>query len=176
MPVFLKPRSSESGELAPIQKRRRLPAPVQSPQVLLHRTAIAAALLLFGLAPAFADIRITASNGGNVLAYLQFFALLEQSGERVVLDGPCFSACTLVLTAIPRERLCVTSRAVLGFHAAQFFDTRSRKRYPAPAATQVLASTYPEGVRNWIDRHGGLTSKVILLRGQELASLYSRCA
>jgi hypothetical protein len=142
----------------------------------MRRTAIAAALLLFGLAPALADVRITASNGGNVLAYLQFFALLQQSGERVVLDGPCFSACTLVLTAIPRERLCVTRRAVLGFHAAQFFDTRSRKRYPAPAATQVLASTYPEGVRNWIDRHGGLSSKVILLRGQELASLYSRCA
>jgi len=94
----------------------------------------------------------------------------------VVLDGPCFSACTLVLTAIPRERLCVTPRAVLGFHAAQFLDTRSRKRYPAPGPTQVLASTYPEGVRSWIERHGGLTSRLILLRGQELASLYSRCA
>lgn len=176
MPDFVKRCGSESGELAPTRKRRRLPASIQSLRVAVRRTAIATALLLVGFVPALADVRITASNGGNVVAYLQFFAVLEQSGERVILDGPCFSACTLVLAAIPRERLCVTSRAVLGFHAAQLLDTRSRKRYPAPAATQLLASTYPEGVRSWIERHGGLTSKVIILRGQELASLYSRCA
>ena len=48
---------------------------------------------------------ITASNGGNVLAYLQFFALLDRSGERIILDGPCLSACRLVFSAIPRERI-----------------------------------------------------------------------
>src|SRR5215469_2091571 len=143
---------------------------------IVCRAIVAAALLLVGPVPATADVRIKASNGGDVLAYLAFFSLLEQSGERVILDGPCFSACTLVLAAIPRERICVTSRAALGFHAAQLLDTRSRKRYPAPAATQLLASTYPEGIRSWIERHGGLTSKLIILRGQELASLYSRCA
>ena len=40
-----------------------------------------------------------------MLAYLQFFALLDRSGERIILDGPCLSACTLVLSAIPRERI-----------------------------------------------------------------------
>jgi hypothetical protein len=59
----------------------------------MGRIAAAAALLLIGLAPAFADVRITASTGGDVLAYLRFFELLEQSGERIVLDGP---------TAVPR--------------------------------------------------------------------------
>ncbi|HEY6258198.1 MAG TPA: hypothetical protein VIY51_20645 [Xanthobacteraceae bacterium] len=142
----------------------------------MRRIAIAAALLLAGLAPALADVRITASNGGDVLAYLQFFALLERSGERIVLDGPCFSACTLVLSAIPRERICVTPRAALGFHAARLLDTRHRKIYPAPDATQMLAATYPAGVRSWIEQHGGLTSKLIILRGQELASLYPRCS
>lgn len=141
----------------------------------MRHAAIAAAVLLAGLAPARADVRITASTGGNVVAYLQLFALIEQSGERVILDGPCYSACTLVLSAIPRERICVTRRASLGFHAAQLFDVRRHKRYPAPAATQLLASTYPAEVRSWIERHGGLTSKIIVLRGQELASLLSRC-
>jgi hypothetical protein len=142
----------------------------------VHRIAIAAVFFLAGLASALADVRIAASGGGDVLAYLKFFALLERSGERVVLDGPCLSACTLVLSAIPRERICVTPRAVLGFHAAQLLDTRTYRKYPAPDATQVLASTYPAQVRRWIDRHGGLTSKVIVLRGQELASLYPRCS
>jgi len=159
-----------------LEKIRRRLCHVGSWRGLLRRAAVATTLLTLGFSPALAEVRITASDGGNVLAYLQFFAVLGQSGQRVVLDGPCFSACTLVLTTIPRERLCVTRRAVLGFHAAQYLDTRSRKRYPAPAATQILASTYPEGVRSWIERHGGLTSRLILLRGQELASLYSRCA
>jgi hypothetical protein len=143
---------------------------------LTRHTAAGAALLLFGLTPALADVRITASNGGEVLAYIQFFTLVDRSGERVILDGPCLSACTLVLSAIPRERICVTPRAVLGFHAAQVLDTRTRKRYPATAATRVLEATYPPRVRAWIEEHGGLTSKVIMLRGRELVSLYVPCA
>ena len=141
----------------------------------MRRISIAATLLLVGLAPALGDVRIVASGGGDVLAYLKFFALLEQSGQRIILDGPCFSACTLVLSEIPSERICVTARAVLGFHAAQLLDTRSRRKYAAPVATQMLASAYPAGVRSWIVQHGGLTSKLIILREQELASLYPRC-
>ena len=142
----------------------------------MRRVTIAAVVLLIGLAPVLGDVRILASPGGDVLAYLKFFALLEQSGQRIDLDGPCFSACTLVLGAIPRERICVTPRAVLGFHAAQLLDARGRRKYPAPVATQMLASAYPAGVRSRIEQHGGLTSKLLILRGQELASLYPRCS
>ena len=45
------------------------------------------------------------------------FAAIRDSGERVVIDGNCFSACTLVTAIIPKERICVTERAVFGFHA-----------------------------------------------------------
>jgi DNA-binding transcriptional ArsR family regulator len=64
--------------------------------------------------PARADVRIVSSPGGAVDAYLAAFARVRQSGERVVIDGPCLSACTLVLSTIPRSRICVTRRAVLG--------------------------------------------------------------
>ncbi len=141
----------------------------------MRRALTFLALLLIGLTPASAAVRITASNGGNVLSYLEFFSVLDQSGERVILDGPCLSACTLVLSAIPPERICVTSRAVLGFHAARLLDVRSRKIHAAPEETQVLAATYPAPIRSWIEQHGGLTSKLILLRGRELTSIYPRC-
>jgi len=36
-------------------------------------------------------------------------------------------------------------------------------------------AAYPEGIRTWIARHGGLTRKLILLRGRELTALYPRC-
>jgi hypothetical protein len=60
---------------------------------------------------ALSDVRILSSGGGSVSEYLNFFAKVRQSGERVVIDGPCLSACTLVLSAVPRKRICVTSRA-----------------------------------------------------------------
>jgi hypothetical protein len=34
---------------------------------------------------------------------------------------------------------------------------------------------YPQSIRNWITRHGGLTPRIIGLRGRELASLYDAC-
>ena len=67
-------------------------------------------LALFAVLPAQADVRIVSSPGGAVDAYLAAFARVRQSGERVIIDGPCLSACTLVLSTIPRNRICVTRR------------------------------------------------------------------
>jgi hypothetical protein len=122
-----------------------------------------------------ADIRIEASTGGVVSNFLEVFRLLRHSGQRVVIDGPCFSACTLVLSTIPRNRICVTRRAVLGFHAPRLVDAYGRE-YPAPeATTRLVTAAYPPAIRDWIRRHGGLTDKPIFLRGRELAALYRLC-
>ena len=67
-------------------------------------------VLALGTAAASADVRILASPGGEVGRFLRLFAVLRESGERIVIDGPCLSACTLVLSTIPRERICVTRR------------------------------------------------------------------
>ena len=131
--------------------------------------------MLAALAPACAEVRILSSPGGEVTGYLRLFAAVRASGERVVIDGPCLSACTLLLSTIPNERICVTRRAVLGFHAARAVDRRGRV-YAAPEATKVVAATYPAPVRAWIARHGGLTRRLILLRGRELAAMYPRCS
>jgi hypothetical protein len=82
----------------------------------VRRFIFAAIFLVIGWAPALADVRIVSSLGGTVGSYLSFFSRVRQSGERVIIDGPCISACTLVLSTIPRSRVCVTSRAILGFH------------------------------------------------------------
>jgi hypothetical protein len=140
------------------------------------RLAIIAALtLLLRPAAASADLRIVASPGGEVGQYVKLFALVRESGERVVIDGPCFSACTLVLSIVPSDRICVTQRAVLGFHAARWVDRKGRQ-YAAAEETRLLAATYPRAVRNWIGRQGGLSSKPLFLRGRELASILPRCA
>ena len=140
----------------------------------MRRLMLAIVVSFMAVAPCLGDVRILSSPGGEVREYLSLFETFRQSGARVVIDGPCYSACTLVLTTIPRERICVTSKAVLGFHAARLMDENGRI-YAAPEATRIVASTYPAGVRAWIDRHGGLTGKPIFLRGRELAALYPRC-
>jgi hypothetical protein len=141
----------------------------------VHRLACAVALLLMTSGSGFADIRIKASTGGEVFSYLRLFETVRKSGERVVIDGPCLSACTLVLSVVPSSRICATPRAVLGFHAAIAVD-REGNSYSASAATRVIAETYPAPVRAWIRRHGGLSRKLLLLRGRDLAAMYPSCS
>ena len=112
-------------------------------------------LAVFAVFPARADVRIVSSPGGAVDAYLAFFARVRQSGERVIIDGPCLSACTLVLSTIPRNRICVTRRAVLGFHAPRRFDPRTGYTTRAPEATRTVTASYPPGLRAWIKKRAG---------------------
>ena len=135
--------------------------------------AVAATLCTLA-APVHAEVRILASPGGQVGPFLDLFEEMRASGERVVIDGPCLSACTLVLSMVPRDRICVTRRAVLGFHAAKSMDRRGRM-YAEPEASALVLQAYPSGVRNWIVQRGGLTSHLLLLRGRELAALYPTC-
>lgn len=138
-------------------------------------TGVALAAWLVALAaPSRAEVRILASPGGKIGPYLTLFNALRESGERIVIDGPCLSACTLVLSVVPRERICVTRRAVFGFHGAWSRDERGRK-VPEPEASRIVLSTYPPPVREWIRRRGGLGSRVLLLRGRELAAMFRVC-
>ena len=65
------------------------------------------ALVMFAAGSASADVRILASPGGQIGPYLRLFSAMQESGERVVIDGPCLSACTLVLMTLPRQRIRV---------------------------------------------------------------------
>jgi hypothetical protein len=135
---------------------------------------LAAVLCAPILPPAQAEVRILESPGGEVGPFLDLFEQVRASGERVVIDGPCLSACTLVLSMVPHDRICVTRRAVLGFHAARSIDRRG-KMYAEPEASEVVLEAYPAPVRSWIRRRGGLTSRLLLLRGRELAAIYPSC-
>src|SRR6202051_2936402 len=137
-------------------------------------TLVATMLCALAAPPAQAEICILASPGGEVGPFLDLFERVRESGERVVIDGPCLSACTLVLSTVPSNRICVTRRAILGFHAARSVDPRGRM-YAEPEASELVLEAYPAAVRGWIRRHGGLTSRLLLLRGRELAAIYPGC-
>jgi hypothetical protein len=134
--------------------------------------ALASVFFAFG---ASAEVRITNDPGGEVSSYVQKFQQIRASGERVVIDGPCLSACTLLTGIVPRDRVCVTSRAELGFHAASYYDDASRSLVPTREGSRMVMQLYPASVRTWIGRHGGLTPTLKMMRGRDLAALYRTC-
>jgi hypothetical protein len=140
----------------------------------ISAVVLGAALVAAFISPSSATVRIASDPGGEIGAYLQRFESLRLSGQNVVIDGACLSACTLVLGAIPRDHICVTSRARLGFHTAWRPDELGRPVISRDG-TDVLMSNYPPQIRNWIFRHGGLSPRLMYLTGPELASMYPTC-
>jgi hypothetical protein len=124
---------------------------------------------------AFADVRIVGDPGGEVASYIRKFNEIRASGERVVIDGPCLSACTLFTGIVPRDHVCVTRRAALGFHAASYYDDASRSLVPTRQGSALVMRLYPAQIRAWISRHGGLRPQMIVMRGRELSALYPVC-
>jgi hypothetical protein len=124
---------------------------------------------------ASAEVRIANDPGGEVSSYIRKFEAVRDAGDRVVIDGPCLSACTLLLGIIPHDRICVTRQAELGFHAASYYDDASRSLVPTREGSRLVMRLYPASIRSWIARHGGLRPQLIMLRGRELTLLYNTC-
>jgi hypothetical protein len=135
---------------------------------------LAAVLLMAGMGASHAVVRIADDRGGRIGTYVDKYQGLRTSGEQVIIDGLCASACTIVLGAVPHDRICVTSAATLGFHAAWDFGANGRA-ITNPEATQMLYSMYPTPVRRWIAQRGGLKSQMIFLRGKQLQAMYKPC-
>src|SRR4030095_11903147 len=122
-----------------------------------------------------AVVRIADDRGGRIGTYVDKYQGLRTSGDTVIIDGLCSPARTLLLpAAAPHDRICVTSHANLGFHAAWDFGANGRAVTNAEA-TQMLYSMYPTPVKRWIAARGGLTPKMIFLRGKALQAIYKPC-
>ena len=115
---------------------------------------LASVLLIAGMGASHAVVRIADDRGGRIGTYVDKYQDLRQSGETVIIDGLCASACTIVLGAIPHDRICVTSHATLGFHAAWDFGSNGRA-VTNPEATQMLYAMYPSQIRRWIGQRAG---------------------
>jgi hypothetical protein len=135
---------------------------------------LAAGLVALSVTSADATVRIRDDLGGLMTQYASRFASVRQSGEKVVIDGACYSACTMLLGMLPRDQVCVTHNAVLGFHAAWNYDDSGR-RVTSTSATQALIDIYPKSIRTWLARRGGLSPTMKYLRGRELTALYPSC-
>ena len=68
--------------------------------------AFASALTLaMSIDAASADMRIESDPGGEVSSYVEKFQEVRETGEHIVIDGPCLSACTLLTGIVPRDHV-----------------------------------------------------------------------
>ena len=135
---------------------------------------LAVCFIAAGTASGAAAVRIEQDYGGRIGTYIHRFENLRRSGQQVIVDGDCLSACTLLLGIVPSDRLCVTRRARFGFHRAWkpgFLGLHIDNR----AGTRRLWAFYPGKIRRWIVAQGGLSDGLIYLSGRELRALYPLC-
>lgn len=84
------------------------------------------------------------SFGGYIDEFRAFGARLRKAGCNIVVLGSCNSACSgFLVSAFPRNQVCVGPKASLGFHKA-YFDKRFTEnvKVTSVVGTQVLASAF----------------------------------
>jgi hypothetical protein len=130
-----------------------------------------------------AVLRITFDGGGRVTDYIERYSALRISGGRVVIDGLCVSACTLVTGLMPDDRLCVTPFAQLAFHSAAQINPMTGERAHSSEGTRLVWNLYPAKVRaallakqwNGEDKVVNEHPDLIYIAGNELRSLLRPC-
>ena len=139
--------------------------------------ALLLSLLVATPVQAQAVLHITRDHGGYIEEYKAKYQQIRDTHQRVIIDGICNSACTLVFGIVPMNKICVTPRASLGFHQA-YYDKAFTFGIKVTSAegTSELMSYYPDTVKDWIRRNGGLTPDMKKIRnGTELWKIVDPC-
>jgi hypothetical protein len=95
--------------------------------------------------------------GGVIKEHIERWQELARSGGDVEILDACYSACTLIVAYVPKERLCFGAFATLQFHLAWNPETGK----PSLDATQWMLKQYPREIYDWIMERGGVANMTI---------------
>lgn len=59
---------------------------------------------------------VYANPGGGIFEFMDAYGKILKNGTTFEVRGVCASACTFFLGILPKEQVCYTDRAYLGFH------------------------------------------------------------
>jgi hypothetical protein len=134
--------------------------------------------LLITILPAPAAQRVTFSPGGRIDHFYETYTQWRLSGELVVIDGFCISACTFAVGLIPPDRLCVTPYARFAFHSATYTNHQGQRVF-AREGSRLAWYIYPQNVRELLLRRGwqkGMEhDELIYVEGKELHTIVRPC-
>jgi hypothetical protein len=90
--------------------------------------ALSVLMMLASVVPSHAMV-IKKDDGGVIVDFLKKWVEVRRSSEKVIIDGECNSACTLLFGFLSDSQFCVTSNAWFGFHSAtKDFSMRKTSR------------------------------------------------
>ena len=116
---------------------------------------------------------VTNNPGGDVNAFKAAAREIKRTGQRVVIDGPCHSACA-VLADIARKNVCVTKNAKFGFHQGYVVA-----QAPSGGPLYLMGRFKPSHSRDiarWVSKHGGYPKTGYRLMGNTSAGrIWKRC-
>jgi hypothetical protein len=141
----------------------------------MKKYLVALGLLLSSTLPSFSsDVVIGDFDpGGSIGTYMMYYERWYKSGNKLVIDGTCISACTIFLRYVGEQetnRVCITSRGLLGFHQA------SNGENSDPILTQAMVRLmYPQWVQEWIKSKGGLKPEVTFMSPEEMKGHIPLC-
>ncbi|HEY7415140.1 MAG TPA: hypothetical protein VH593_08110 [Ktedonobacteraceae bacterium] len=114
---------------------------VDKPAVDLHKLAL--------IKPKFV---LSGEPGGLIKAHVARFKQWAELDAFVEIRGMCQSACTLVMSNVPREHICFAPGAYLNFHLASYDE---HNVIPSMEHTRWMIESYPADIRAWIEARGG---------------------
>lgn len=112
---------------------------------------------------------IEESMGGSVNDFRLAGLHLLYTRTPIIVDGPCYSACTLLLDEA-RPYVCLTTRAVLGYHKAAYVDDQKVKH-----SSELYYET--PGLNDYLNSRGGLPENddLMLVPFEQAKQFYTPC-
>ena len=133
-------------------------------------------LLFLMIAPAKADIVVSDDDpGGSVATYDTWWHRVADSGDKVIIDSECISACTYIMNIVPNDRVCLTERASFGVHQARLV---SEEIGNAALTDRMETLYYPVWFREWIAANIPVRSLEVVFVKPEVfvkAGFYKMC-
>ncbi len=137
-------------------------------------SALLALLLLLPATSHAETVTIRRDMGGDLGFYEVRLGVYAALGIKVRIDGVCASACT-ILTRLPASLVCATQRAELHFHKTRALQPTAVSAARLDQENSRLLALYPDGIRTWINIHGGLTEKILTMPPDAVAHYIKPC-
>lgn len=101
--------------------------------------------------------RISADFGGSVSEYISKYTEFQQLNKQIKIEDVCISACTLVTSLVPPDRVCAQPWSLLGFHSA-WIMTMAGPMFSFEG-TRLMWNFYPVKVQELLKEKGWDGSK-----------------
>jgi hypothetical protein len=145
----------------------------------MRRLVAAFAAVCLLASNANAAVRIKFDPGGRLIDYITKYNEWREMEAKVIIDGLCISACTLITGIIDDANVCVTNNARLAFHSARY----SANDEHASEGTRLAWNIYPEKVRALLRARGwdgddpekNNRPNLIYIEGDALRTIYRDC-